>query len=54
MGDVLTVDEVARLLKLSPKRVRQLPIPQIRLGPRTIRYAKEDVDRYLERRRLVA
>ena len=52
--EVLTVEQVAELLQVSPKRVRQLPIPQVRLGPRTIRFRREDVERFIERKRFVA
>ena len=41
---VLTVKDVARLLRISPKQVRSLPIRRVQgLGPRSIRYRREDV-----------
>lgn len=48
--DVFTLAEVAELLQLSRRRVKELGIPQIRLGARTIRYLREDVLHYLKKR----
>jgi predicted DNA-binding transcriptional regulator AlpA len=49
---LLTVPEVAAQLQVSAKQVRRLPIPQVRLGPRTIRYRPEDVAGWIVGRRL--
>lgn len=38
-----TAHEVAKYLGVGVKRVYELPIPQIRLGERTIRYDPDDV-----------
>jgi excisionase family DNA binding protein len=40
--------EVAMLLGVSVRQVLRLPIPQVRFGPRTIRYRKEDVDAFIQ------
>jgi excisionase family DNA binding protein len=45
---LLTAKQVARMLGISPRQVLRLPIPQVRLGHRTIRYRKEDVDAFIE------
>ena len=52
MPTYLTAKEVAEKLRVSKKRVLDLPIPQVRLGPRTIRYLPEDVAAYMEKRRV--
>jgi len=43
-----TAKDVARILSLNPKCVYRLPIPQVRLGPRTIRWKREDVQTFIE------
>lgn len=48
----LTAEQVAEKLQVSKKRVLDLPIPQVRVGPRTIRYLPEDVAAYMEKRRV--
>jgi hypothetical protein len=48
-NDILTVEEVAAMLKTSPKQVRRLPLPVVRLSPRTLRYLREDVLNYCRR-----
>jgi hypothetical protein len=40
---LLTAEEVGELLCISSRKVLLLPIPQIRLGPRIIRYRLRDV-----------
>lgn len=59
--DVLTPEEAAVELRLLTRsgepNVRQLyrlPIPRIRLGPRTFRYHRVDLARFLERKKLAA
>jgi hypothetical protein len=44
---LLTTEEVAELIGVSPRMVLALPIPQIRLGTRTIRYRLRDVYEFL-------
>ena len=46
--------EVAKLLQVSVKTVKRLPIPRVTLGKRMIRYEPADVQRYIEGRKLVA
>lgn len=43
---LLTVDEVAEFLGVSPRTVLVLPLHQIRIGPRLVRYRKKDVYAY--------
>ena len=42
--------QVAELLGVSARHVLQITIPQIRLGTRTIRYQREDVETYIKSR----
>ena len=46
-GRLLSTEEVAALLGISPRKVLLLPIPRIRFGPRTIRYRKMDLDAFV-------
>lgn len=48
---LLKAVEVGKLLNLPKKSVYDLPIPQIRLGPRRIRWLLSDVETYVEHRR---
>ena len=52
--DVLTQDEAAAFLKVTKRRLYQLPIPCSRLSRRTRRYFREDLVAYLKRKRLAA
>lgn len=52
--DVLTADEAAAVLRVTRKRLYQLPIPCSRLSLRTRRYLREDVMNFLKRKRLEA
>ncbi len=45
---LLTPDEAARFLNVTRRRLLQLPIKQVRLGDRTIRYRTQDIYHYLE------
>jgi hypothetical protein len=45
---VLTRDEVAEWIKVKPRQVRRLGIPQLVLGPKTPRYFVGDVRDFLE------
>ena len=47
--DILTTKQVAQLLQVSPKTVRDLPIPCAPIGSRTMRYLRKDVMEYLEK-----
>ena len=45
---ILTVKDVAQLLRISPKQVRALKIPRVEgLGPRTFRFRRDDVLTFL-------
>jgi excisionase family DNA binding protein len=46
---LLTTQQVARLLGVSARQVLRLPIPQVRLGYRTIRYRRADVVAFIEK-----
>ncbi len=48
---ILTVAEVAALLKIRPRQVQRLGIPCINLGRKTKRYLWADVLRVLDERR---
>lgn len=43
--------EVGEILGCSSRHVLTLPIMKIRLGPRTVRYQREDVEKYIESKR---
>jgi len=43
----LTPDEAALLLRLNKRQLLGLPIRRIRLGHRTIRYRRNDIEGYL-------
>lgn len=44
---LLTAEEVGELLGISSRKVLLLPIRQIRLGPRIIRFRLADIYRYI-------
>jgi hypothetical protein len=48
---LLTAAQVGGYLGISPKRVYELPIPQVRVSDRRIRYLTEDVTSYVRRNR---
>ena len=45
-----TAKQVAAKLQLPKKSVYELPIPQVRIGPRRIRYRPSDVRAFVRRR----
>ncbi len=47
---MLTAPEVARILKVRPKRVYELCIPAVRLSDRTLRWRLSAVRRWIEER----
>jgi excisionase family DNA binding protein len=53
LDPLLTIDEVATMLRLSTKTVRRLRIPCVRLG-RAIRFRPSDVERFLAGRKFHA
>lgn len=40
---LLTAKEVAQRLQVSKRRVHQLDLPKVRLGPRTVRFRERDI-----------
>ncbi len=48
---LLTAAEVARILGVRPKRVYELPIPQIRISEHAIRWSRADLVAWLAQRR---
>lgn len=46
-----TVEDVAGMLGVPRKSVYGLGIPQVRPGPRTVRFAPSDFSRWLDQRR---
>ena len=48
--ELLTRDEVAAWLKLPPKSVYELPLPKVKLGHRTVRWRRADIQAYIDRR----
>jgi predicted DNA-binding transcriptional regulator AlpA len=48
---LLTAAEVGRILGVRPKRVYELPIPQIRISEHAIRWSRADLSAWLARRR---
>lgn len=51
---LLTAAEVARILGVRPKRVYELPLPQVRLSERTIRWCRSDVMTWITDRKRIA
>ena len=49
--DLMSLTEVANLFRLHRRTVLHLPIKQVRLGARSIRFKREDVEAYIESRR---
>ena len=61
MNDILTVEEVAALLKISrravyaltreaSRRVQSSPIPIIRVSPKCVRFSRQSVELWLRER----
>jgi len=53
-SSLLTYKEVADRLSIPEKRVYELPIPQVRLGPATIRWRPADLENFIDTRRTAA
>ena len=45
---LLSASDIGHLLGISRRQVLRLPIRQVRLGPKTIRFRKEDYDAYVK------
>lgn len=50
-GELLTAAEVGEILRVNPKKVYELAIPQVRLSTRRIRFLRADVFAYIQRNR---
>jgi hypothetical protein len=48
---ILTRNEVAEWLKVKPRQIDRLGVPQINLGRKTKRYLRRDVVQWLEQQR---
>lgn len=48
LPDVMDVEELAVIMKCSPRLVEQKPIPRFYLGTRTMRFLKKSVIQFLE------
>lgn len=48
----LTAEEVAAILRVPKRRVHQLGIPAVALGPNTLRWLREDVGEFARKRRV--
>jgi hypothetical protein len=48
----LTAAEVAVILRVPKRRVCQLGIPVVQLGPNTLRWMREDVEAFIRKRRI--
>lgn len=51
LSEIMTTEEVAAWLKVKPRQVGRLGIPQLDLGHRTKRYLVQDVAGWLEAQR---
>lgn len=51
---LLTAAEVAAYLKISPKKVYGLGIPEVRLSDRRVRYRPEDLEAFILQNRRAA
>lgn len=51
---LLTAAEVGRILGVRPKRVYELPIPQIRISEHAIRWSRADLVAWLESRKVAS
>jgi len=53
---LLTVDEVAEILRVSPstvyRRIQAGELPAVKLGHRQVRIKREDLDAYIEAHRI--
>ena len=49
---LLTPEEVGVWLQIPPRQVLRLPIPRRKLGRRTVRYDRADVQGWLDRQRV--
>jgi len=52
--EVMTRQEAAAYLRLSLRTMDRLPIPRVKLGHRTVRFLRADLDAYLAQHREAA
>ena len=52
--ELLGAAEVAAILKVRVKRVYELGIPALRVGPRTLRWRRSDLEKWLASRQEAA
>ena len=52
--ELLTVAEVAKVLRLPPKKVYALPIARVELTPRRFRWLRRDLRAYINSQRRIA
>lgn len=50
IDSLIDADELAHILKKPVKSVYELPIPKVKLGPRTVRWKPEDVQKFIDDR----
>lgn len=52
MDEIMTIDEVARYLKVTKKTIYYLiyqkSLPTVKLGSRLLRFRKSDIDKWIE------
>lgn len=46
--EILTVDEVAAMMRVSVKTVKKLALRKVRLGHHTVRYLRKDILAFME------
>lgn len=47
---LVTPKQLGTRLNVSSRQALRLPIPQVRLGPRTIRFREEDIDDFIDKK----
>lgn len=50
IDSLIDADELAHILKKPVKSVYELPIPKVKLGPRTVRWKPADVQKFIDDR----
>lgn len=48
--DLLTAEEVARILKVRAKEVYEVPLQAVRLSPRRLRWPRSTVEKFIAER----
>jgi excisionase family DNA binding protein len=52
LGELLTPDEVAAILRVSRKQVLRFPLRRVMLGRRTVRFDRQDVEAFVRHHKL--